>query len=477
LAPQEGAFEVVSAKESGIFLHRTYLGVENNALNLVFLDTALTTKWTGFLPLDKNFVQTKSLFYENSLYVLLRYKDFSQTDLQIAVIDKEKGAYAIHAFKNFIPLQITQFKVTRLAAIIGGYFNRVPVVIYYSFAEKRSKIAPGLFNETGELNQIRTYEDGTFDVLVSAKNFLRQQTIIIRNYDADGGLIKNISLQPEVKRNLIFGQSLKTGNDMQVVAGVYGNRNGEYSKGIFMASIDPVGNDQLKYYAYADLENFFKFMKAKREQRVKERIMRRKIKGRKLRFNYRFIVHEIVPYKDQYIMLGEAFYPKYVYPNGMGNRGAFFGPSFSGSNRNSVLQDGRVFDGYYYTHAVVIGFDNNGKLLWDNSFEINDVRTFDLEQFVKLDVRQDHITLLYLFDQKIRSKIINDNQVIEGKSIEPIMLKYDTDFVKKGETSATKLDYWFGHHFYASGVQNISYAADGLNQVRRVFFINKVTHP
>jgi hypothetical protein len=440
LGAGEGAFDVVSAKESGIFLHRTYLGIENNALNLVFLDTALETKWSGFVPLDKNFVLTKSLFYENSLYVLLRNNDFSQSDLQIAIINKEKGTYTVHAFKNFIPLQISQFKVTSLSAIIGGYFNRMPVVIYYSFAEKKSKIVRGLFNETGELDQIRTYDDGTFDVVVSAKNIHHQQTIIIRNYDAEGGLVKNVTLQPEVKRELIFARSLKTGNDTQLVGGVYGKRKRKISKGVFLASIGPEGNDELKYHAYADLENFFKFMKAKRERRVKEQIMRRKVKGRNLRFNYRFIVHEIVPYKNQYIMLGEAFYQK-----------------------------------YYYTHAVVIGFDNNANLLWDNSFEINDVRTFYLDQFVKLDIRPDHITLLYLFDQQIRSKIINNNQVVEGKTIDPIKLKYDTDYVKKNGTSTTKLDYWFEHHFYASGIQNVNYASDSLTHVRRVFFVNKVT--
>lgn len=479
LTPGEAPFEVVSANHAGLFLHRTFNGEHNDAINLIFLDTAFRTKWSGFLTVEKNFATARAIFYDSSLYVLLKYKNYTRFDLQIAVVGQTNGTYIVHPLRNFIPIQITEFKVTRQAALIGGYFNRLPVVIYFSFSEKRSKITPGLFNETGELDQIRTYEDGSFDILVSSKNYLRQQSITIRNYDAEGSLIKSISLHPEEKRNLIFGQSLKTNNEVQVVAGVYGNKSSEFSKGIFMASIDQVGNDMLKYYSYADLENFFKYMKARREQRVKEKIARRKIKGRKIRFNYRFIVHELVPYKDQYIMLGEAFYPRYTYPSGGGFRGSFFEPSFYGFNRSTSMmtQDARIFDGYYYTHAVVIGFDKNGKLLWDNSFEINDVRTFELEQFVKLDVRDDHISLLYLFDQKIRTKIINDNQVIEGKSIESIQLKYDSDRIKKGGTEGTKLRYWFDHHFYASGVQNISSNASGINQVRRVFFINKVTPP
>jgi len=474
LGESEQPFQVASAQEDGIFLYRGFDGVEANALQLIALDTAFQERWSGFVTIDKHMTESKICYANNSLYVLLRYRDYTKFDMQILDINKEKGNYFIHTFRNFIPMQVTSFQVTREGALIGGYFNRIPVVLFYSFREKHSKLLPGLFNEAGELIQIRTYADDTFDVLVSALNFMRQQTIIIRNYDAEGNIIKNISLKPDEKKNLIFGQSIKTFGDAQMVAGVYGNRRSEFSKGIFMASIDPMGNDLLRYYSYADLENFFKYMRARREQRVKERIARRKIKGRKTRFNYRFIVHEIVPYKDQYIMLGEAFYPKYIYTNQ--SYGGFFGQGY-GFGRSPMLQNGRMFDGYYYTHAVVAGFDQNGKLLWDNSFEINDVKTFDLEQFVKLDVRPDHITLLYLFDHQIRSKIINDNQVLEGKSIDPIKLRFAADQVKKGGTEKSRLDYWYGHNFYAYGVQTVINLGSEASLKRRVFFINRITHP
>jgi hypothetical protein len=475
LGELEQPFQVAPAQQDGIFLYRGFEGAESNALQLIFLDTAFRERWSGFIAIEKPMVESKVCYANNALFVLLRFRDFSRNDMQIVDINKEKGTYVIHSFRNFIPLQITSFQVTRKGAIIGGYFNRIPVVLFYSFEEKRSKLLPGLFNEAGELTQVRTYTDDSFDVLVSALNYQRQQTIIIRNYDATGDLIKSISLKPDEKKNLIFGQSIKTFEDTQIVAGVYGARRSEFSKGIFMANIDPVGNDVLKYYTYGDLQNFFKYMRARREQRVKERIARRKIKGRKLRFNYRFIVHEIVPYKDQYIMLGEAFYPRYVYTDR--SYGSFFGSGYAMPRNGMMMQNGRVFDGYYYTHAVVIGFDQNGKLLWDNSFEINDVRTFELEQFVKLDVRPDHITLLYLYDHQIRSKIINDNEVLEGKSIDPIKLKFETDQTKKGGTEKSRLDYWYDHNFYAYGVQTVT-STEGLAPFkRRVFFINKITHP
>jgi len=253
---------------------------------------------------------------------------------------------------------------------------------------------------------------------------------------------------------------------------VYSTNSIEYSKGIFIASIDPFGEQKIRYYNYGDLQNFFKYMRAQREIRIKSRIERRKIKGRKIRFNYKLLVHELVPYQDQYILLGEAFYPKYNYNNT--GYSSFFMPS--NANRYPSYQNGKVFDGYYYTHAVVIGFDKDGRLRWDNSFEINDVRTFKLEQFVKLDATEDKITLLYLFDNEIRSKIINDNNVLEGKSSAPIKLKSETDFTKRREgADMSKLDYWYDHYFIAHGTQWVGNLQKG-NSKRKVFFINKITH-
>jgi len=120
---------------------------------------------------------------------------------------------------------------------------------------------------------------------------------------------------------------------------------------------------------------------------------------------------------------------------------------------------------------VVMGFDQNGRLLWDNSFEINDVKTYTLEQFVKLEVQEDKIALLYLFDNELRTKIIKDNQVLEGKTVEGIKAN-EADLIAKKETGSNRLDYWYSNYFFAYGIQEISNPISGK---RRVFFINKIT--
>ena len=209
-------------------------------------------------------------------------------------------------------------------------------------------------------------------------------------------------------------------------------------------------------------------MKARREKRIKERIERRKIKGKKIKFNYRLMVHELIPYNDQFIMLGEAFFPRYS------NRSSSpYGGSYSPWNYGMPVPYYRtygtdlVFDGYQYTHAVAIGFDKKANLVWDNSFEINGIKVNQLEQFVKIFPTPDHILLAYIFENAIRTKIIRGDQVIEGT----VQSSMDTNNNK--ETTRTqngKLEYWYGDHFFVHGVQYIK----NNDNTRKVFFIAKL---
>lgn len=465
------SFQIVPSSERGLFLYRHFSGGKQEQFQLIRVDTSFQQIWAGFIATEKNYRLMGTKAFDEKLFLLLRYKDFSKNDLLLVVIEEKDGRYIQHKIKGYIPFAPSEFQITKEAALIGGHYNRIPVVLHFSFQTFRSKVLPGLFSETGELTQIKTYDDSSFDVLISARNLLRQRTIWIKNYDGEGNLYRNLPLQPEENKHLIFGRALKTDGDKQIVAGVYGNRSSEFSRGLFIATLEPSGLEQIRYYNFADLKNFFKYMKANREKRVRNRIERKKIKGKKIRFNYRFLVHEIVPYNDQYVLLGEAFYPRYQATDRAYYSG-FLNPSALSGSR--IIQNGRIFDGYYYTHAVVMGFNEAGKLLWDNSFEINDVKTFTLEQFVKLEVQSDRLALMYVFENHLRTKIIKDDLVLEGKSIDPIRTLDEFEVVKGQKNNSNKLEYWYDDHLFAYGVQDIVTSSAKGSSKRRVFFINKL---
>ena len=171
-------------------------------------------------------------------------------------------------------------------------------------------------------------------------------------------------------------------------------------------------------------------------------------------------------------MLGEAFYPKY------NNSTTYNGISASprGFGNNSYVPS--TFAGYKYTHAVIIGFDKNGEKLWDNSFEIEDVLSYNLDQYVHADAFEDKVVLFYLYNNEIRTKIINGSEVVEGKSFDSVKLMFtDDEANNKNVSNIGGLEKWFDHNFIAYGVQKIKNLKDsGVKLNRKVFYINKILY-
>lgn len=474
---QEGeVYKIAPADSLGVVIYSKLQVNGTDQIELIRLDTALKQVWKGYIGTDHLLKISHAHVYKNNLFLLLTHQN-PLVGFVVIELNVESGKYLTHLVKNIIPFKPTEFISTKGAVLIGGYYNYRPLVLHYSLSQKKSKILPGFFNEPGELNQVKVNTDGSIDIIVSGRNAQKRKCLWIRNYNAEGDLLKTTTLEPTEKKSLIFGRSANLPNGQTLVAGVYGRKNSEYSRGIFVATISPYGEYVTRYYNFADLQNFFRFMRVNQEKRIKKRIERRKIKGKKTRFSYRFLVQELIPYNDQFIMLGEAFYPRYVYRarNSLNN---FYGyNTLPGYQYYSPYRNDQIFDGFQYTHAIVIGFDKEGKVRWDNSFEINDARSFQLEQFVKIAPGNGHIDLLYFYQNLIRTKIIQGSDVLEGKTADQIKMLHPNDFVNKNDIQPNRLHYWYGNHLLACGFQNIRGSKDRLAEVkRRVFFINKINY-
>lgn len=441
---------------NGLMVYRRIPGKKDDQLELIKLDTTLREEWRGSIAVSKKLDVAQVKSSNNQFYMLLKDPTYVGKDFVILAIDQVTRSYKTYPVKNVIPFYPAEFVLTGQAALIGGYFNSRPLVLHYNFAQQSARILPGFFNSPGELDQIKLNGDGTTDIVVSARNFEKRRALWIRTYDAQGELMRTTILQPDEDKHLLFGRTIKLPEGRQLVAGVYG-RFTEYSRGVFVALVEASGNYSIQYYNFAELKNFFSYMRARQQQRVKERIERKTIKGKKLKFNYRLLVHDLIDYNNEFLLVGEAFYPHYVHPR----------------TDNPQARTERIFDGYKYTHAVVIAFRKDAALAWDNSFEINDVKTFQLQQFVRVQPESDKILLMYLFDNVIRSKIILNEQVLEGKTEEKIRSGATGEELDREEENTEKLDAWYGDYFFAYGTQSLKGRRGGY---RQVFFIHKITY-
>jgi hypothetical protein len=280
-------------------------------------------------------------------------------------------------------------------------------------------------------------------------------------------MIQQNIIDPGERKNLIDGAATSFAGGFQYVAGAYSRKSSQYSRGLYLSKFINGRQRFVKYFNYADLSNFFGYMREKREARIKRRIERRKAKGKKNRFNYRLLVHDIIERDETYILIGEAYYPRYSSYGAMNWESTW---RTAGSNRQGVI-------GYRYTHAIVVAFDRNGNILWDHSFSIDDVFTPNLEEFVTVHIHNDRVELVYLEENLIRSKVIEGDEIVEGITYTPVKLGSEKDVLRTRDPEFEGLEHWYENNMYAYGVQRIKHKVNGsAGGERKVFYINKIAY-
>jgi len=454
--------ECFNSGEDGVYIVKANQDISTRQVvwDIHFVDTSLNIKNRVEFRYTNAMKYLMNTSHRGDPYFL--FANFERGRLEVIRFNNPTGDTTVYGILNPFAYTLLDFHVTDEAALLSGYYNEKPVILHHSFRTGRVKVVPGLYRDRSQLVQVEVNDDASFDVMVQQPTANRRKGLMIRRYSPQGVLMFESKLAP-VDKNFLFGRLLSLPSGEILVTGTWTPNRTEFSRGIFVANISLTGANRIRYYNYADLENFFTYMRDGKEARVKRRIERRKIKGKRLKFSYRMLVHNLLEADDTYVMLGEAFYPKYT-------------PIYRATYAYQSVA-ANILEGYQYTHAVVIGFDKTGNLVWDNSFEIQDVLTMQLRQYVYADAGEDEIALLYSIDEEIRTKYIRQEEMVDQKDTKPIALRYSSDILIDSERTESGFERWFGESYYAYGVQNIKNGIDTeVARNRRVFYLNKITH-
>ena len=247
------------------------------------LDTALNERRSDTIFIETGY-DLKGHDYNNGrIYLLFQSKDNGLTDFYIIDYDFLTGTNNIVKIKRLCDIDLTEFEVLDDVMILGGYINLKPAVIFYSLKDKKTKVLPGFYFDKGKLLQVEVNDDAkTIKVLTSLQApGKRNLTMNIRTFSIGGEMIENSTLEPDDKVSLLTGRIVNVNTYVSLIAGTYANKRSDYSQGIFLTRTDQGGDKKIMYYDYGDLENFFSYMKAKHLEKVKDKIHRKKIRGKR----------------------------------------------------------------------------------------------------------------------------------------------------------------------------------------------------
>jgi hypothetical protein len=460
-------YEVTTLGRDGVLLTRKIIdSYTGTALKWQFTryDTDLRTRWkTDF---KVKFPHEPLLSYTDAEYL---YWLFGEPDserililrLALATGDTETIEGELRAIEA-----VSQFRVLGNKAFIAGKYHERSVVVLFSFFDKTEKVLPTLYANNLDVTSLDA-DPANNQMNVIARTYRRGKCqLLLKTFSYEGKLLRDDPLPSDGGRTLLSGRFLPTGNRESLLIGSFSQNCSDYAQGIYLARLGGEGGaEPLRFVEFAEMKNFFNYLKPARQQRVLARIAKRREGGKEARFRYLLLVHDLVPTPEGFLLVAEAFYPQYK-PGGNGN--AMYA-SFGSRNVPA-----RAYDMFKYTHAFICSFDRQGKLLWDNGFALNDVTSYELEEQVQLTRYADRIVVAYPGGDRIHSLVIANNQLTPDERAFELRPKDQPERVL--DTDQTTLAAWYGRHFLAWGIQRVSTPgrADG---PREVFFLSKLEYP
>ena len=426
-------------------------------------------------------VKVSSNFYINETW--------NNDDILITLYTSRKGNYSLSNIK------VATLKESRVVGKLPkkARINSMTALgdfVYLNISIKREKFLYSINWKTGDKNIIPVMINGykskeiefeDFQLLKESKEaFLYVQATKKKNTESyiirldNKGNKKDIfKLTDEVDKNLSHISAQKVGENKYIYTGTYSNKRTISSQGMFFCEATGPKVRYIKYYNYTELENFFKYLPARKQKKIEKKKKRKKAKGKSLNYNYRLAVHEIKILDDGYIFLGEAYYPTHRTET-----------STTYVNGSAQTTTRTVFDGYQYTHAVLAKFDKDGDIVWDEIFKMwKRYKPYSVQKYIYVDDNNSDDKLNYIFTDvgKISTKTFNtDGKILAEEKSESIKTDVNGDISK---WTRSGIDQWYGNYFINSGTSKIKNHKGTKNKKgkkvkkkRKVYFISKIKY-
>jgi hypothetical protein len=433
-------------------------------IQFVRYDTNLKPRWATTLKPDDKFVPL--LDYHNELYKFWLYHQPDTDNYQVIRINTDDGLAEVFAGDLLYGLVVQQFKVLGNRAYIGGTYHNRPVVMSYSFFDGTTNVLPGLYSNQTEVNSIEV-DEVRQEVHVLVHSLRRKCQFRVQTFNYQNKPLRTITFDG-ADHSLVSGKLLTINPDELLLIGNYSNDCSPYSEGVYVTRIRH-GDDQpdvIRYVEFAQLTNFFNYLKPKRQQKLRERVARRREEGKETRFRYRLLVHDPLPTAEGLLLVAEVYYPQY--------RNATVAP-YSGLPNGVNSRITRTVENFHYTHAFVCGFDRQGNFLWDNCLPIQDLESDHLTPMVQVSQQGERLVLAYPDKGDINTEVIEGSRVLKAR--EHFTLKTGSEAEKVLFSSNDNLSAWYGQYFLAFGYQKIAPDRGFNGPQREVFYINKLTYP
>lgn len=486
-------FTIISLKDEGLALLREKNEYNGNKKNweIIILDTDLVEKRKFDIEINQRHVLLGYEIDKKRLYLLYRTGETTKNSLELIEINTAAGSEAGRfQIKPELDFKVTHFSKAGSSFIMGGYVTNEPAVLLYDAAFNSIKVLPGFFQKDNELVDLRVNQNKTFNSVLIDRSLRSERKLVFKTFDETGNLLLEDVLPIEDDKSLQTSLSSTLEREELVLLGTWGEKQSKQSQGFFSLTVDPFKEQKIKYFHFGMMDHFLDHLNPKRAERIKETTQDAILAGRKPSFTSYVMPFKIAETPDGYLLLAEVYTPSSTmnpyYNNPYGNPyyanpynyyNPFWPGYYPGMRMYRPYPYGsqtRNADNVKLDQTVVVAFDAEGNMLWNQSITLDDLKRSSLEQVSDFYKDDKNLIFLYKKESELKIKTITMDEGVAKEITEKIKLKDPIEEIRSEKEHEDGVRHWFKNAFYLWGYHTVRNVQNKDNRVRDVFYINKI---
>jgi hypothetical protein len=345
------------------------------------------------------------------------------------------------------------------------------------------KVVPGFFLTDTELLDLRVNVNKTFNAVLMERDKKEKKKLMVRTYDESGTLILEDEIDIDRDKTVLAAQTSTLKRDELMVVGSYGEPNSKQAIGIFSVAIDPFNKQPVRYFDFAQFDHFLDYQSPKRAGKIKAKSQHEREAGKIPDFRLYLQPIRVEECNEGFLLISEVYSPSsnqasYPYWNNYYNSNAYYPYGFNTpSNRyyaNPYSYNKTQSGDYRILETSVTLFDPNGKLVWDHSLKVPDFHVQTLEQIGDFIFSKNRVLIALKNEDEIHSRLLftSDHEMM-GDTVK-VALNNPGDVLRYDSKDEGGIRFWFGPNFYLWGYRSVKDKGKVSDQVRNVFYVNKI---
>ena len=357
----EKPFGIVPTGNDGLVLYHesTHTMTSGKRIwQVVFLDKNLDVTWDSSFESEMNFVISEVKYASG--YVYLLFQDISLPVKSVFFVRCKINSRKFEFFQisEFLPAEILGFEILGSALFLVGKNYKRPAILKFNFGDPRPLALKGLFDQDSEIVNVSVDRQHRAIQIVSKLKKAGKSMILVKKFDESGNNIRDILLESSKGYQMINGVASTDSAGNTAIVGTFSYKRTKLSNGVFTAVFNAAGSNQVYYYDYVNLHNYFDFLSDVSSIEKAKRKYRNKRDGSSYSVNHmpRTLAYE----NGEWQFLGEVFQvTEHI-------------AKAHGRVRKRELTE--------FSHAIALGMDNEGKLKWDDTFMMSKLIALNTNQ-------------------------------------------------------------------------------------------------